>query len=181
MKHSFVASNSIGGIGEALFFTFASKYLKKSKIEDVSKKKEWQKKGIDFRIDSIGYDVKFDTKAASTGNLALETVSKAKDGEVHKEGWAYTSEADCIVYATLVGLDWAFYFFTRNEILHLIDKHTENRKSVYNYGYNSEVVLVPKDTLSHKKIALVPLIGNPKKEHSNILKEVHEYFVRRQK
>lgn len=174
--HAFTTSNTVGGIGESIFLMFLSKVLKKSKIENVTRKRDWQSKGIDFLVDKVKYDVKFDVKAASTGNLALETVSKAKDGDVHKEGWIYTTKADCIAYLTLSDTDWVLYFFTPAELKHLIKKYTDKRKSVYNYGYTSEVVLVPMEDLRHKQTVALPLVGEPSAHSKNLFKKIHDYL-----
>lgn len=174
--HSFTTSNTVGGIGESLFLMFASKVLRKSKLENVTRKKTWQSKGIDFLIDTIKYDVKFDIKAASTGNLALETISKSKDGDVHKEGWIYTTEADCIAYLTLKDTEWVLYFFTPQELKNLVNKYTESRKSVFNYGYNSEVVLVPLTDLTYKQTVSMPLVGEPSARDKNLFKKIHDYL-----
>ena len=180
--HSFVASNSIGGIGEALFYSLVSHVFPEKEIEDVTKIKKWQKSGIDFIVDGVYYDVKFDIKANATGNLALETISKSKNGVVEKEGWVYTSKADCVVYVTLVGLDWAFYFFTKPETLNLAKKYKDNKKSVYNYGYESEVILVPKNSLENKKIIFQNVLGEEITDNNkSIFSQVHDFFLRRKK
>ena len=175
-KHSFVASSSIGSIGESLFFSLASISLPGIEIINVTKDKLWQKQGVDFIIDDVFYDVKFDTKANSTGNLAFETVSKSKDGVVIKEGWAYSTKANCISYIVLNELRWSFYFFTPNEVLKLVKTNEDNKKSVYNYGYESEVVLIPVSTLSHKKIINIPVIGNFKLSTREDFSFIHEFL-----
>lgn len=175
-KHAFSTSNTVGGIGESIFLLFASKVLLKSKIENVTRVKNYQTKGIDFLVDNTKYDVKFDLKAASTGNLAFETISKQKEDEIHKEGWVYTTKADCIVYLTLTDTDWVMYFFTPGELKNLIKEYTDVRKSVYNYGYTSEVVLVPMEDLKHKQRVILPLVGEPSAHNKNLFKKIHDYL-----
>ena len=170
ITHNFVSSNSIGGIGEAIFFLLLSEL---GKVKSVVSDKKWQKKGIDFILEDVYYDVKFDTKAHSTGNLALETVSKRKDGEVLKSGWAHTSQADCISYMYLKNMEWSMYFFTPEEVRSFVSNEEYSTKVIKNYGYESEVVLVPIEDLSHKLNLVFPVVGLA---DTSILKRVHEYL-----
>lgn len=63
-----------------------------------------QERGVDFtftdRVNNQAHKVelKTDTLAHRTGNAFIETVSIARDGEPHQPGWAYTSEADYLLY-----------------------------------------------------------------------------------
>lgn len=169
--HNFVNSNSIGGIGEAIFYLILSNL---GEVQTVTKEKVWQKKGVDFILDGVYYDTKFDTKAFSTGNVALETVSRRKDGEVIKAGWAFTSEADCIAYIFLENLSWSMYFFTPREIKEFVDGDSYLKKAIKNYGYESEVVLVPLEDLSHKLKLQVPIVGDFTEIHG--IEKVHSYL-----
>lgn len=170
ITHNFVSSNSVGGIGEAIFFSLLSEL---GEVKSVVSDRKWQKKGIDFILDDVYYDVKFDTKAHSTGNLALETVSRRKDGEVLKSGWAHTSQADCISYMYLRNSEWSMYFFTPDEIKTIVSNESYDTKVVKNYGYESEVVLVPIEDLSHKLNLVFPVVGVA---DTSILKKVHTYL-----
>lgn len=171
ISHNFVNSNSIGGIGEAIFYLLLSKL---GEVKSVTKDKFWQKKGVDFILEDVYYDTKFDTKAFSTGNVALETVSRRKDGETLKDGWAFTSEADCITYIFLEDLSWSMYFFTPKEIKEFVDEDGYTKKSIKNYGYESEVVLVPLGDLSHKLKLQVPIVGDFTEIHG--IEKVHNYL-----
>lgn len=171
ITHNFVNSNSIGGIGEAIFYTLLSKL---GKVESVVKDKKWQKMGVDFILDDVYYDTKFDTKAYSTGNVALETVSRRKDGEVIKEGWAHTSEADCISYIFLENDMWSIYFFTPEEIQRIVEDSDYAIKSIKNYGYESEVVLLPLEDMGHKLKMTFPVVGDV--GDISILEKVHTYL-----
>lgn len=168
--HNFITSNSVGGIGEAILFSVLSRL---GPVDSVVKDREWQKIGVDFILENVWYDSKLDTKAFSTGNLALETVSKKKDGQVLKRGWVYTSKADCIAYIFLEGLAWSIYFFSTDEMLELIKSESYKVKSIKNFGYESEVILVPIEDLSHKKKMSVPVVGEA---DLGVLKTVHGYF-----
>lgn len=169
--HNFVNSNSIGGIGEAIFYTLLSKL---GEVKAVTKDKEWQKMGVDFILDGVFYDTKFDTKAFSTGNVALETVSRRKDGKILKDGWAYTSEADCISYIFLEDANWSIYFFTPVEIKTVVECEDYEVKSIRNYGYESEVVLLPLADMGHKLKMTFPVVGDV--SDISILEKVHTYL-----
>lgn len=171
ITHKFVNSNTIGGIGESIFFSLLSSL---GDVESVVNDKKWQKLGVDFVLDGVRYDTKFDTKAMATGNIALETVSRKKDGQIIKKGWVYESKADCIVYIYLENSDWSAYFFTPAETRELVKQHPNNIKLIKNFGYESEVILIPLDSLSHKKKLSFPVVGaNP---DLSILEFVHDYL-----
>lgn len=55
-----------------------------------------QHRGIDFFCGTLSFEVKADSKTPDTGNVFVETVSVDTAG---KPGWAYTSEADVLLYA----------------------------------------------------------------------------------
>jgi hypothetical protein len=169
--HNFVASNSVGNIGESIFFLLLSKL---GQVVSVVKDKKWQSKGVDFVLEEVYYDTKFDTKAFSTGNLALETVSRKKDGVVVKEGWVHTSEADCIAYMYLENTDWSIFFFTPEEIKRLATTRGYETKVIKNYGYESEVILLPIEDLSHKLKMTFPVVGEV--PDIEIIKKVHKHL-----
>lgn len=169
--HNFVNSNSIGGIGESIFYTLLSRL---GTVESVTSKKEWQKKGVDFLLDGVKYDTKFDTKAFSTGNVALETISRKKDNEVIKYGWVHTTEADCIAYIFLENVTWSTYFFTPEEMKGLVANPDYQTKEIKNYGYESEVVLIPLQDLSYKLKLNFPVIGDT--GSIDVLHKVHNYL-----
>lgn len=171
ITHNFVHSNSIGGIGESIFYAVLS-YL--GTVKSVVSEKKWQKEGVDFILDDVKYDTKFDTKAFSTGNIALETVSRRKDGKVLKEGWVHQTGADCIAYMFLEDMHWSTYFFTPNEIKELAEEYKDNIKVIRNFGYESEVVLVPLTALEHKKKLRIPVVDG--KPDLDLLKTVHNYL-----
>jgi hypothetical protein len=170
ITHNFVSSNSVGGIGEAIFYLMLSTL---GEVQSVAKDRKWQKLGVDFILGDVYYDTKFDTKAFSTGNIALETVSRQKNGEVLKSGWAHTSQADCIVYIYLENTNWSMYFFTPEEVKSIVNRDYET-KTIQNYGYESEVVLLPLSELSHKLKITFPVVGGF--EDTELLKKVHTYL-----
>lgn len=172
--HNFLTSNSVGGIGEALFISLMGKIRKD--VKNVSSTRSWQKRGIDFVVDGIFYDTKFDLKASSTGNMAIEVVSRQKDGVVHKKGWLHTTEADCIVYIFKEDLTWKMYFFTQEQLSELEREYKDNIKEVANYGYKSKVVLVPLEALNNKQTLDIPIVGNPPRESLSFLRKVHKYL-----
>ena len=155
--HNFTASNNIGSIGESLFAVMMT--LAGYEIESVTTERDYQKRGIDFIVDTVYYDTKFDTKAQSTGNITLETISSKKEGRETKLGWSITTEADCVVYIYLFGTEWHMLFFTLPEMTQLLKKPYE-RKVIRNYGYEGEVVLVPIKDLDYKKVVKVPVMGD---------------------
>jgi len=88
-------------------------------------------------------EYKADTKAAETGNVFIEIVSNDRTG---KAGWAFTSQADFLVYL-VVGMG-TLYFCE----MAAVKKHAEGKWQRYrrvfckNVGkYSSEGLLVPLD------------------------------------
>lgn len=142
MTHMFKASLSAGKVGESLF----SDLLIRGGIDDfkdVSDDKSFQKEGIDFVVNDIKIDVKFDIRAITSGNLAFETVSRQKDGKILKEGWTKTSTADLFVYVTFLGSNICFAALTPEDIQNLMSNHGLGERIVKNYGYESVVIPVP--------------------------------------
>lgn len=171
MKHSFIASNGIGGIGESIFFSLLSRI---GKPKSVTSEKEWQKKGVDFTLSGIFYDSKFDTKAASTHNIAIETVSRRAKGKETKLGWAHTSEAHCIAYIFLDGNEWSVFLMTQADVKKLIRTQKDREtKIVKNFGSQSEVILIPLSDLSGILNIRVPVVGAPSGEEIKKLKKFH--------
>lgn len=171
ITHNFVNSNSIGGIGESIFYSLLSSL---GDVKSVVRDKKWQAEGVDFILDGVKYDTKFDTKASATGNIALETISRKKDGKVLKRGWVYETGADCIAYIYLDNSYWKTLFFTPHEILTLAERYKDNIKVIKNFGYESEVVLVPLQDLSHKKQLEIPVVGAS--PDIDVLRLVHNYL-----
>lgn len=169
--HSFVSSNNVGSIGESIFFSLLSRL---GNVESVVTDKEYQAKGVDFVLDGVYYDTKLDTKANHTGNVALETVSVKKDGSVVKQGWVHTTQADCVTYIFLAGTHWNVLFFTPYEMQKMVATPNYQTKQIKNYGYESEVVLVPLADLEHKSKLLVPIVGDL--EDISLLEKVHSYL-----
>lgn len=163
--HNFANSNGIGAIGEAVFYSLLSEL---GDVTNVSTDRTYQKKGIDFLLDGVGYDTKLDTRAASTGNIAIETISRRQNGVVKAKGWALTSHADCVVYMYLKGLDWNIMLLTKETIADILTKGYPVR-SAKNYSYESEVVLAPIKDLGVDM--LVPVAGE---YDISTLKEFHE-------
>lgn len=172
ITHSFVTSNNIGGIGESIFYLLLDG-VNPGNVKTVVKEKEWRDRGVDFILEDVYYDTKFDTKAFSTGNVALETISRRKGKTVEKLGWVHTSQADCIAYIYLENTDWVIYFFTVPEIQKLVENEEYEKKAIKNYGYESEVVLIPIKDLSHKLKMTFPVVGEA---DVSVLKKVHSYL-----
>jgi outer membrane PBP1 activator LpoA protein len=115
---------------------------------------EQQRKGIDRVMTHLETKVirtveyKADTIAGRTGNAFIETVSVDR---TNKAGWAYTSQADYIVY--LVTDPDTIYIikpFVLRKRLPKWENSYQSRK-VKNNGYNTVGLLVPLDEL--EKIA----------------------------
>lgn len=157
--HNFVSSNSIGGIGEVIFFSLLSELGKADSVVNDSK---WQKLGVDFVLDDVYYDTKFDTKAFSTGNIAVETVSVRKNGEVKKKGWVHTSKADAISYIYLENENWTVLLLSLPYLKRIIKEDSLKKKSIRNYGYESEVLLVPLERLKRVPKIRIPVVGGGK-------------------
>lgn len=170
LTHRFEPSNSVGGIGEAIFYTLLSSL---GDVEVVVSERAYQKQGVDFVLDGIKYDTKLDTLTATTGNVALETISVMKGGKVYRVGWAEDTGADCVVYIYLEGQEWVLLFFRPEEMQRIVSRGYRKAK-VYNKGYESEVVLVPVAELVESKTFMrIPVVGVP---DLSILRRVHDYL-----
>lgn len=170
ITHEFKSSKQNGAIGESVFESLAVNVFGRDAVQNVTDVKEWQEKGVDFIVNDITYDVKFDMKAPKTGNVAFETIAKSKDNVIEKLGWVYTTEANCIVYLTHETSSWKFYFFTKEEVVKLVEEHGNNNKPVKNKTYMSEVVLVPLTSLGYKKTLQIPLMSSPTEDNAMFFK-----------
>ena len=105
---------------------------------------ELQHKGIDrvFKIGDkqIHVEYKADRRATITGNAFIETISVSKTGH---EGWAYTSQADWILY--FLPQEMKVYTIPRKEM----QKRLSDWNNTYRVGlaknkdYYSQGILVP--------------------------------------
>lgn len=172
ITHSFVTSNNIGGIGESIFYLLLDG-ISPGDVKTVVKEKEWRDRGVDFILEDVYYDTKFDTKAFSTGNVALETISRQVGNKVEKLGWVHTSQADCIAYIYLENTSWVIYFFTVPEIQKLVQSEGYEKKPIKNYGYESEVVLIPIKDLGHKLKMTFSVVGGA---DLSAIRKVHAYL-----
>lgn len=168
--HTFSASNGVGSIGEALFYALLSRL---GKVTSVVKDKTYQSQGIDFLLDGIGYDTKFDTMAASTGNVALEVVANDVSGKI---GWALGTQAHCVAYIYRDGLDWVSLFFRPQEMKKLCAREYPH-KTARNPRYSSEVVLVPLADLDYKKPVRLPILGEPSESSLVQLEKIHRHLA----
>jgi len=175
--HTFTASKNVGNMGEALM----KEILKKSKVGKyiyVAENPQYQKLGIDFLIrkNNIGIDSKFDTQTGTTGNIALETVSRMKDGEIIKHGWAYTSKAHLIsyIYMDLHAREWVMFLFTTEKARELINEYKDKPnavKTANNYSYNSEIVRVPVVDIQNLFNARFPILSAAPTRETKKVKE----------
>lgn len=132
------------------------KHLEKSSgidyIEDVSDKKEYQKKGIDIIIHLADgqdsqwtADVKLDRKIKFTGNLFIETKSTEK-----KPGCLLTSEADSFLY--LDPSAGKLYYIPVRPLVEFYNTHYEEikpyLKKVKNENYESEGFCITPEALA---------------------------------
>lgn len=109
---------------------------------------EDERRGIDriFRpLDTmvpVTVEYKTDFKAAETKRAFIETVSVEVDGEVRKKGWAYTCEADYLVYWAY---GWEVLVVKPHMLRHYLKEWTEKYRpaSGRNGEYKSRGVLVP--------------------------------------
>lgn len=89
---------------------------------------------------TLKVEYKADSKAASTGNAFVETVSV---DTTHKAGWAFTSQADFLVY--FVPPDATAYVIRtpilKGKVVGWSEKYPE--RSIPNNGYNTIGILVP--------------------------------------
>lgn len=143
MTYNFDAQKARGDAGEAfLDCWFADTY----NIRPATR--EEQRRGIDriFRhrqtAERLAVEYKTDYKAARTGNAFVETVSVDTAG---KTGWAYSSEADYLIY--YVPGDELIYVLTletvRRELPRWVQEYPP--RAARNEGYATHGVLVPLD------------------------------------
>lgn len=142
IEHTFKNSLKVGKLGEEVFNRMVniSRILG---IKDVSDNSAYQKLGIDFvhGYNKVGYDIKYDARAADTGNIAIELVSVLKRGEVEKQGWLYTSQADYFIYLFDEPNGYRFAFFTKPDLEHYAN--IGRSRTVKNRGYESVVSILP--------------------------------------
>lgn len=147
--HNFYDSLKVGKAGELHVKQYLKNLPNVFSVKDLSNDTNYQKKGIDFRVDADSdnfyLDVKTDTHW-NTGNFYLELVA---NNNKNKRGCLLTSEADFI-----------FYYFTGVNILYIIplpelqqwiSKHKNDLRfkkvKVANKTYSSTGMLVSRDIL----------------------------------
>lgn len=130
MNYSFETANSIGKKGECAINIFLTS--QGMAVEDVSKKKEYQKKDIDFLVKTSDYefsvDIKTDTKAFITGNFAVELISNTNK-DFYKEGYLKTSEATYFCFFT--PQDQVAYFVKVSELRELYKRKSGFFRHLY--------------------------------------------------
>ena len=85
-------------------------------------------------------EYKTDKRASHTGNAFVETVSVST---THKRGWAYTSQAEYLVYY-VPGLNVVYiipFAGLRTKLSHWLNRYAT--RAIPNAGYVTEGVLVP--------------------------------------
>ena len=122
--------------------------------------REEQKKGFDRYLvknkkRKLKAEYKSDLRMYDTGNFFIETLSVDTTGKL---GWALTSEADILVYYMLN--DNELWIIDMNLIKSNIADWTKQykKKKCWNYGYNSEGLLLPKEiiaSLVKKKFSII--------------------------
>lgn len=108
---------------------------------------EQQRMGIDrwFRPpegEEFAVEYKTDFKAKRTKRAFIETVSVEKDGEVVKQGWVHTTQADFVVYWAY---GWEVLVIKPSVLRALLPRWTELYRgaSSNNGEYKSRGILVP--------------------------------------
>ena len=143
MTYNFDRQKARGDAGEAFLDRwFADTYT----IQPATR--EEQRRGID-RIflhrqtgERLAVEYKTDYKAARTGNAFVETVSV---DTADKAGWAYSSEADYLIY--YVPGDDLIYVLTLETIRRELPRWVQEYppRATKNEGYATHGVLVPLD------------------------------------
>lgn len=107
---------------------------------------EQQRKGFDFTFypkyssdPPRTVELKTDTLTRKTGNVAIEWWSVMEQG---RYGWAWTSQADIIVY---IALPNTCYIFQPGKIREQLDRWVKQygMRNVKNKGYTSAIIPVP--------------------------------------
>lgn len=145
-------------------------------VQDVSMDREYQYRGIDFvSTDGVTYDVKYDTRAAETGNIAVELVSRKVNGIIERKGWLYTSDADFIVYVYQWYGKWVAKLFTLADLRRLATARGVPQRPVYNKTYEGLVALVPVSTTTDIPQVEFPLVAE--NINTTVLKTIHMEVV----
>jgi hypothetical protein len=140
MTHDWDDSYAAGMQGETFLDNLFSK---KFRIEQVSR--DEQRQGIDRYFTGVtgnrfGVEYKTDSRAASTGNAFVETVSVDTAG---KAGWVYKSKSKYLVYyLPTVGIIYCIKLSVIREHLARWTRQYPTRPA-HNRDYNTYGILVP--------------------------------------
>lgn len=120
-----------------------------------------QQAGVDFtftdRLTSTVFKVelKTDTRAHRTGNAFIETVSIDREGQQPRPGWAFTSEADFLLYFVPYSMPRRIYRVALSDLREQISRwqadYEERRipnTDAARGNFNTVGILVPLDKLS---------------------------------
>ena len=151
--HDFARQKARGATGE-LFLDRV--FVESYRIRRATERE--QRRGIDrvFTNRETGRETrveyKTDYRAAETHNAFVETVSVDSDG---KQGWAYTSEADYLVY--YVPGDGLVYVLALETLREQLPRWAEAypHSVALNDGYNTHGVLVPLDEFEEHAAAVL--------------------------
>lgn len=139
--YSFRTQLANGAQGEARLDTWFGHWFTIRHATDAE-----QHRGIDriFTRDGHTYAVEYktDSRASSTGNAFVETVSVDTTG---KPGWAYSSEADVLCY--YVPVSEVIYIIDMRKLRHHLPQWQRQyqARKIPNDGYYTHGLLVPLD------------------------------------
>ena len=90
----------------------------------------------------VRVEYKTDLRASQTGNAFIETVS-VSNASTRKPGWAYTSQADVIIY--YIPGDLLAYVLRPSAIRNQLERWSQKYRevAVQNHGYATRGLLVP--------------------------------------
>lgn len=155
--HRFEESLARGEAGEAIICDALARWYE---VRPVTR--TLQRRGVDRILlprshpdrPALAVELKWDERAATTGNAFVETVSVSTDGKL---GWAMTSGSDFIIYG-LPHLSQALVIPTerlQSELPRLKDRYPA--KWITNRSYETQGILVPIPVLARLARYILPL------------------------
>ena len=139
--HIFNEDNEIGKRGERIFAKFLD--CMKLEYDDVSDVREYQKQDIDFIVkcgeSDLKFEVKNDTRIATTGNIFFETMSNV---DYSTNGCFNKTKADVMVIVS--ESESKLYMISSNALKKYVDENKSHLRFISRVpGSNSCGYLVP--------------------------------------
>lgn len=159
----FEGDRGIGRLGEERFFDMLRRHPLTERIEDVTGDPAWRARGADvlWRAEGRVLAIEVKTERRATGNLFLETRSRAEDDV---PGWFAASRADVVAYGVLELDRWivfdleAMRAFVRHlpPLRHVLSKTSGRDGAVL---YHTEGALLPLATPGLDRVVVTAVEG----------------------